>query len=371
MQNHLLYLIIYITFEVQNMKIICRTTVLLLLFTPQLFADVFEDFNNGIGGFTTNKSFFNYKPRYFFRGDNSNTTSFSVWNGGNNPGDWNPKPTNSNYFSNFNASVDTIWVEGSDKNGYGISVCINQNILGNNDNVRLFINGRGKYRIDSTINGEYTILKKWKSSSIITRKKQNKLSIVKLDNQFRFYINKQQVQQLVIDGCAGGAIGVEASNKLKRLYFDDFKIIDLSKPPQTTTTKPTEEISEIAEIKIAGLKTFYKVGEVISIDLIENVKTNRFNRVDLWLSIQLPSKKLIFRTPLLLAPFSFKPQAFKTSLQSSDTNLKLLEFEVPPGFGGDYIFYAVYVKTGTSPITDGFIVQRSNLSMKKTTISNQ
>lgn len=129
--------------------------------------------------------------------------------------------------------------------------------------------------------------------------------------------------------------------------------------------------SDITSIKIEGLKTFYKAGEVISIDLIEKTKTNRFDKVDLWLWIQMPNKKIIFRTPLLLVPFSLKPQAFKTSLQSSDANLKLLEFEVPPGFGGDYIFYALYVKEGTSPIKDGFIVQRSNLSMKKTTLANQ
>ncbi len=129
--------------------------------------------------------------------------------------------------------------------------------------------------------------------------------------------------------------------------------------------------SDITEIKIEGLKTFYKVGEILSISLSENVKTNRFNKVDLWLAIQIPSKKLIFKTPLLLAPFSLKPQAFKTSVQNSSINLKLLEFQVPPGFGGDYTFYAFYVKAGTSPIKDGFIVQRSNLSMKKTTLANQ
>jgi len=129
--------------------------------------------------------------------------------------------------------------------------------------------------------------------------------------------------------------------------------------------------SDITEIKIESLKTFYKVGEVLSIDLIEKVKTNHLNKVDLWLAIQIPSKKILFKTPLLLAPFSLKPQAFKTSVQNSGINLKLLEFEVPPGFGGDYIFYAFYVKAGTSPIKDGFIVQRSNLSMKKTTLANQ
>lgn len=125
--------------------------------------------------------------------------------------------------------------------------------------------------------------------------------------------------------------------------------------------------SEITEIKIEGLKTSYKVGEKISIELI----TNNINKVDLWLFIQIPSKKLIFRTPSSLAPFSLKAQAFKTSLQSSDAMIKLLEVELPPGFGGDYIFYAVYVKQGTNPIKEGFMVQRSNLFMKKITLANQ
>ena len=105
------------------------------------------------------------------------------------------------------------------------------------------------------------------------------------------------------------------------------------------------------------------------LDLVELVESSRFERFDLWVAIQLPSGNLLFRTALLMVPFS--PQPFKTSVDSSTKTHQLLDFEVPPGLGGEYTFYAVYVEDGKDPTKDGLFVQRSNVALKKTTLANE
>ena len=69
-------------------------------------------------------------------------------------------------------------------------------------------------------------------------------------------------------------------------------------------------------------------------------------------------------------PFSEEPQGFKYALESSSRTHQLIDFEVSPGNGGDYTLYAVYVEEGTNPMTDGLFIQRSNLAMAETTLSN-
>ncbi len=127
-----------------------------------------------------------------------------------------------------------------------------------------------------------------------------------------------------------------------------------------------------AELKFEGLKPDYDVGDFIIFDLQENLKTaSRFEKVDLWIAIELPSRDLLFRTPQAFNPFSSIPQAFRTALDTTDNRHRVLEFEVEPGYGGDYTFYAVYVKEGKNPITDDFPVFRSNVAMASTTLSNR
>ncbi|WP_141698792.1 hypothetical protein, partial [Candidatus Marithrix sp. Canyon 246] len=219
-----------------------KTIVLLFIlvcYTPQLLAaDVFENFNNGSGGFSESTQFSVSNKRFEFQGNRGNTSSFTVWGGGSNQGGWAAKPENSNYFTDFNASVDTIWLDGNNS-GYGINVCVTENRFGNADYVRFLINGAGADRyfvIDAKIDGDYKELQKWtKNKSLITENKSNKLSIAKSGNEFRFYINYTEVKRLVINGCAGGAIGVEASDSLDAA-FDNFEIKDLSS--QETSNQP-------------------------------------------------------------------------------------------------------------------------------------
>jgi len=131
----------------------------------------------------------------------------------------------------------------------------------------------------------------------------------------------------------------------------------------------TKEDVEVVPVSFAGLNESYAVGDKVTVDLIEQVKINRFNRVDLWVAIQIPTGELLFRTPLPLTPFSLQPQPFKESLESSDSTTRLLDFEVIPGISGTYIFYAVYIKEGSEPLKEGLeATQRSNLATQSTTL---
>jgi PKD repeat protein len=135
-----------------------------------------------------------------------------------------------------------------------------------------------------------------------------------------------------------------------------------------------QEDENVARISFTGLNDSYAVGEMLAVDLTEEVNTNRFNRVDLWIAIQIPTGELFFRTPLPLHPFDLKPQPYKESLQDSQTTTRFLEFEVIPGMGGTYTFYALYVKEGVElfkHLEDLISIQRSNLAIKKITLANE
>jgi len=126
-----------------------------------------------------------------------------------------------------------------------------------------------------------------------------------------------------------------------------------------------------AAISFSNLKPLYNVGEKVVIDLEENVAVNRFNRVDLWVVIEIPGGGLLFMTGLALAPFSLNPQPFRSSLDNTQTTHRVLEFEVLPGLGGDYNFYAVHVEEGKNLMTDSFLVLRSNVAKVKVVLSNK
>jgi hypothetical protein len=42
------------------------------------------------------------------------------------------------------------------------------------------------------------------------------------------------------------------------------------------------------------MKNFYDIGEKVELDLEESVETNRFERLDLWVAIELPRGAIIF-----------------------------------------------------------------------------
>ncbi|MCP4697307.1 MAG: hypothetical protein GY862_10710 [Gammaproteobacteria bacterium] len=48
-----------------------------------------------------------------------------------------------------------------------------------------------------------------------------------------------------------------------------------------------------------------------------------------------------------------------------------MEFEVLKGLGGTYTFYAVYVEEGKSPMTDSFMVLRSNIAIAEMMLNDR
>jgi PKD repeat protein len=135
--------------------------------------------------------------------------------------------------------------------------------------------------------------------------------------------------------------------------------------------KPGDPAQDFSDLQFQGLKTFYQVGEQVKVELVENPAAgSRSHTIDLWVAIQLPTGELLFET-LPLFSFSLDPQPFKRAMPSHETRHSILEFVVPPGMGGEYTFYALYVAAGTNPLTDGLeAVSRSNLVMQTVTLAN-
>lgn len=132
------------------------------------------------------------------------------------------------------------------------------------------------------------------------------------------------------------------------------------------------EDSLVTDLVFTSLEPVYDIGEIAIVDLEMQVNVaSRFHRVDLWVVIEMSSGDLLFMTPFPFQKFSAEPQPFMLSLERTDIIYRVLEFEVIPGFSGDYTFYALYVKEGTNPMTDSFLVIRSNIATATTTLRDR
>jgi hypothetical protein len=80
----------------------------------------------------------------------------------------------------------------------------------------------------------------------------------------------------------------------------------------------------------------------------------------------MPSGDLMFKTLLGINSFSPFKQAFKESLESQTVPHRLLDFEVPPGLGGRYTFYALIVDEGEDPME-----HLNELVIQETTLANE
>ena len=130
--------------------------------------------------------------------------------------------------------------------------------------------------------------------------------------------------------------------------------------------------AEWACVEFQGFKDSYQVGDSIKIDIVLNVKADRFNRADLWVALQFPSGVLFFKTDMLVNSFAPAPQAFKESLETLDISHRFVDLELVPGLGGTYVFYALYVTEGSNPLEhldDLASIQRSNLVIETTTLA--
>ncbi|RKZ39154.1 MAG: hypothetical protein DRQ41_10985 [Gammaproteobacteria bacterium] len=145
-------------------------------------------------------------------------------------------------------------------------------------------------------------------------------------------------------------------------------------PTITLTVTDNDDLSAQAEetislenctiIEFQGIEDYYRVGDFVRAEVKIDVNVGRFKRVDLWVAISMPSGELIYRTPLGINEFSPIAQAFKESLESQTVVHRLLDFEVPPGLGGTYIFYALIVDEGEDPMEhlDELVIQETALA---------
>jgi hypothetical protein len=121
---------------------------------------------------------------------------------------------------------------------------------------------------------------------------------------------------------------------------------------------------------------FFEVGELVSIDLVEDLRVcSRHHRVDLWVGIKLPKKGgylfLIETDYFPFFSFSVKPQPFRTDLESSNHPISVFpNYEIRKGLGGNYGFYAAYTETGTD-ISNLLFTLSSNRPSVKIMLSDE
>jgi hypothetical protein len=119
--------------------------------------------------------------------------------------------------------------------------------------------------------------------------------------------------------------------------------------------------------------TFY-VGDYLEVKLQEDLRVcNRYNTVDLWIAIEMPNETRLFLVSGGILPFprfSLSAAAFKTNLHSGDNAHAVLSFEIPPGAGGEYYFYAGYSEAETD-ISDLLFTLRSNRAAAKVILGNR
>jgi len=197
-----------------------------LICVPGITTYVYENFNNGAGGFVETSYFFALNGYYAYRGELSNGY-FTIWNGGSNPSsNLNPQSWHSNYFDDFNVSADTYWDAGSSSAFYGLVMCVSKNSLKSNydyDDIEFLITKDGRYLIDRKVNNNYEILSYGRTYLLSIDGQQNRISVENKSNRFRFYINDVEVENLDIDAPTGGGLGVFGDSMLD-VDFDNFTV---------------------------------------------------------------------------------------------------------------------------------------------------
>lgn len=148
-----------------------------------------------------------------------------------------------------------------------------------------------------------------------------------------------------------------------------------STTPTPTTTQPDPTKPFSASLSFAPLKQIYRPGDKLEVDL--NAKLNaptQFDRVDLWVVISaphlLPKDHYLFMTPKPFEIFSTEPQALKFDLERLDQAVRVLTFDIIPGFGGQYTLFAAFVKSGKNPFKDGFLVLKSEIAIAEIIFTN-
>ncbi|MFK5970007.1 MAG: hypothetical protein QM487_07825 [Candidatus Marithrix sp.] len=131
----------------------------------------------------------------------------------------------------------------------------------------------------------------------------------------------------------------------------------------------------VADLEFVGLKNFYRVGEIVKLDLVEHIANEPiYPRLDLWIGIEDPDGLRYYMTALPLEPFTFSPQPFRNDIISYELLDKemiypILYFEVPAGIGGEYLFFATLTEANTE-LDDLLFTQNSSTAIVNTTLGN-
>jgi cyclophilin family peptidyl-prolyl cis-trans isomerase len=121
------------------------------------------------------------------------------------------------------------------------------------------------------------------------------------------------------------------------------------------------------QLKFTGLKTHYKAGETLSVSL-EEFGIIREKSLDLWVAIILPNGQLLYLNQNA-NPFSTIPTVFKANVSPQETGQTVLNFTIPKGLAGDYIFLAIFNQPNEN-LDDLFHSLRSNLTQTQITLSD-
>ncbi|EDN70748.1 secreted protein [Beggiatoa sp. PS] len=203
------------------------------------------------------------------------------------------------------------------------------------------------------------------ATNLVDPSQSNKLGIIGDKLSIELYLNDTFLTSIQEEGLLEqGSTGIIAISR-GDFSFDNFIVYN----PEQKVKKRFVEDLVFTSIK----PDIYEVGEIIIAELETHVNVaSRFARVDLWVAIELPTGEVFYKTPFPLQPFSPEPQPFMLSLERTDTVRRVLEFEVVPGFGGDYTLYAFYVKQDKNPLTENFfLVIRSNIATTTTTLRDK
>ncbi|MBF0376179.1 MAG: hypothetical protein HQK72_01735 [Desulfamplus sp.] len=262
-------------------RVFIFTTVFMLLYcliAEYSTAYIFEGFNSESStvGFKSSGNWIISEGA--IRYDNPNPQKYYYtwfgWNGGENPGGWAPALNQSNYFYEFTVSVIVNCEKMPDNKFYGLYVCGQQDTNNQTDIVLFWINLNGYYRVDALKKGKWEFYTGYIKSGAITGK-NDRITILKQGNLFRFLINYSEVEFLKLDNHFGGSVGLVSEDDAKP-WFDNFEIVNLAEQqPVYKSDSGSLNISRLDVLNAGGLSGAYRASlksnglEPISFNLVE------------------------------------------------------------------------------------------------------
>jgi len=126
------------------------------------------------------------------------------------------------------------------------------------------------------------------------------------------------------------------------------------------------------DVVLSPLGTF-TIGNFLKIELVEDLRVCvRYDRVDLWIALEMPDGKRFFMVESPLPPFVafvLEPTPFKDKLGDEQNTHSVLNFEVVPGLGGTYRLFAAYSEAGKD-ISELLFTLRSNRANAEVILDN-